>query len=290
MARLVRYSSRSLLIAAFCCTWFSVGARVVTAGSFHGARSEDNPALKVAYDGVLPPQAHAYGKSYGEWGAAWWKWALSFPYATNPIFDATGQYGSQGQDQIPWFLAGNVGGTSDRSITIPNGRPLFFPLISFENDYPCPDPTFQPAPGQSLRDFLTAGVKPIIDMVDGLSADLDGVSIPNLRSYRATSGLDYFTGDPSLTSTFDACITGSRQAFVTDGYWLMLTPLPPGRHTLHFSSGISSFGFAVDVTYHVTVQVGHRMVGAASMSGDAAPAVAPTPVNGSWGRLKMLYR
>jgi len=288
MAHRTRHMSRSLLGAALCCACLILGTGAASAGSCRGDGSGGGSVRRIHNPRVLPPQAHAYGKSYGEWGAAWWEWALSFPYATNPIFDTTGQYGSQGQNQIPWFLAGNAGGASERSITIPSGRPLFFPLISFENDYPCPDPTFQPAPGQSLQDFLTEGVASIIDQVDVLSADVDGASIPNLSSYRATSGLDYFTGDPSLTSTFDGCITGSSQAFVTDGYWLMLAPLPPGHHTLHFSGGISAFGFEDDVTYHLTVRDSRD---AATVSSEPSPAgVAPTAVNGSWGRLKVLYR
>ncbi len=291
MPRLVRHSCCSLLVVAFCCASLTAGAGIASAGSSHLNGPKDDLTPAVVRRGVLPTQAHAYGKTYAEWGAAWWQWALAFPYATNPIFDATGQNGAQGQDQLPWFLAGNAGGVSDRSIAIPSGRPLFFPLISFENDYPCPDPTFQPAPGQSLRDFLAGGVKPIIDQVDVLSAEVDGVSIPDLMSNRATSDLAYFTGDPSLTSTFDACITGSRQAFVTDGYWLMLAPLPPGRHTVHFSGGISAFGFVDDVTYHLDVQGPHEVVAAGTQrTPDAAAATPAPPVSGSWGQLKLLYR
>jgi len=35
----------------------------------------------------------------------------------------------------------------------------------------------------------------------------------------------------------------------SDGYWVMLTPLAPGLHTIHFTSGD---GF-LDVTYRFTV-------------------------------------
>ena len=39
----------------------------------------------------------------------------------------------------------------------------------------------------------------------------------------------------------------------SDGFWLMLTPLPPGTHYIHFASGD---GF-LDVTYYLTVAPGH---------------------------------
>ena len=74
----------------------------------------------------------------------------------------------------------------------------------------------------------------------------------NLFDYRATSRLFYFTGDPSLTSTFDGCITGSSQPAVSDGYWIMLAPLSPGTHTIHFTAGIDNLVLQ-DVTYHLTV-------------------------------------
>src|SRR5213082_787661 len=40
------------------------------------ARGDGNPN-----PGVVPPHARAYGLSYAEWGAQWWRWAYSFPVA-----------------------------------------------------------------------------------------------------------------------------------------------------------------------------------------------------------------
>jgi hypothetical protein len=41
---------------------------------------------------------------------------------------------------------------------------------------------------------------------------------------------------------------------VTDGYWLMLKPLEPGHHVIHFKGALyPAFGFGVDVTYELTV-------------------------------------
>ncbi len=63
-----------------------------------------------------------------------------------------------------------------------------------------------------------------------------------------------FVGDTSMT-VFDPCITGTRQPGVSDGYWIMLTPLSSGSHTIHFH-GIEEFSngnFELDVTYALTV-------------------------------------
>ena len=185
-------------------------------------------------------------------GAEWWKWALSVPLSQSPITDPDGEFGSQNQTGSVWFLAGNFGGTSERSITIPAGKSIFFPLINIWNDWPCPDPNFKPGPGQTLEEFLAAGAAPYIDVTNALSARVDGVELQNLFNYRGVSKLTTFTADPTQIA-IDPCITGDKQYAVSDGYWIMLTPLTPGKHTIQFSSATTT-GFSLDVTYHVTVK------------------------------------
>jgi hypothetical protein len=219
---------------------------------------------------VIPPQQ----ENYGQLGALWWKWALSIPYAQNPFNDSTGAYCALGQNGGTWFLAGTAsnsatgggGGPVTRSCTVPAHRKLFFPVINAEQDYPCPDAAYQPAPGQSLQNFLTYGnpsipylngAVTIIDTASDLNASLDGVNIPILSSYRGTSNLFSFTGnlagDPNLKQ-LDSCIIGSPQRAVSDGYWLLLAPLSPGQHTLQFSGSLGSGSFTTKATYNLTVQ------------------------------------
>ncbi len=140
-----------------------------------------------------------------------------------------------------------------RSCTVPVGTAIFFPIINAINDFPCPDPAFQPAPGQSLEDFLAEGAAALIDLVDDLAVEVDGVPLRNLVAYRAASRLFTFTGHPSLAPVLDACITGVPQSGVSDGYWIMLAPLSRGEHTIHVRGGIGSFGFETVVTYHLIV-------------------------------------
>jgi len=205
--------------------------------------------------GVLPPHSHSYGMTYAEWSTLWWRWAESFPVATNPILDPTGAGCALGQTGPVWFLAGTFGGPATRTCTVPAGKAILLPLVNILNDYPCPDPTFQPGPGQSLEDFLTEGAEFFIDHVTELEAEVDGVALQDLFDYRATSRLFSFTGDTSLQQ-IDACITGSPQAGVSDGYWIMLRPLSVGNHTIHFRGKEVFPGpsvFETDVTYNLTV-------------------------------------
>ncbi len=205
---------------------------------------------------VIPPHARAYGLSYAEWGAQWWRWAYSFPADQFPPLQSGELDCGLGQSGSVWFLAGTVGqGPVTRSCTIPTGKALFFPIITYLNDYPCPDPNFQPPPGETLEEFLTEGARAIIDLVTQLEVVVDGQHLNDLFSYRTTSRLFTFTADPSLVA-FDPCVTGTEQYGVTDGYWILLRPLPPGQHTVFFRAVIDFGGgntFEVQVTYNLTI-------------------------------------
>ena len=235
-------------------------------------RSSGNP-------GVVPIQASIDGKSYGDWHAAWWQWTMSHPITQ--FNDPTGQFFAADQSGSVWFLQGG-NGDQERYNTMPAGTFLLCPLFSYINDYPCPDPDFQPAPGQSLEDFLTQGAKYVIDtfVVSPPSMEVDGVPINNPSAYRATSKLFTFTGDIS-NQGFDACVTGTPQQAVADGWLVILKPLTPGAHTLRFS------GFG-NIVIHLTV------ANTSAAGGTDAEAVSATGLSDvphtTWGRVKGIYR
>lgn len=203
---------------------------------------------------ILPAGSAPNGRTFGDWAAAWWAWALRFPVEQNPMIDSTGAYGSAGQKGPVWFLAGTFDGSVERSLTVPPGKRLFFPLFNVFNDYSCPDPDNQPAPGQTLEEFLTEGAEAISDLAIELFAEVDGVPIQNLWDYRTCSDLGMFTKHPSL-SALDPCPTSGPQPAVVAGYWLMLAPLTRGQHTLRFGSTASFVGyeFGAEATYYLTV-------------------------------------
>jgi len=222
-------------------------------------------AKQAANPGVIPPSANPNPSSYGEMGVKFWQWALAIPFSQNPILDPTGADCAVNQSGPVWFLAGAGGSLYGQPVirhcTIPEDVKIFLPIVNNENDYPCPDPNFQPAPHQSLRDFLIngdpshniPGPSQFFDSVDTVKVSVDGTELQNVRDYRATSSLFQFTGDLSLSGPqFDPCITGLKQQATSDGYWLMLAPLSPGPHTIHFFASISGSTLQ-DVTYFLTV-------------------------------------
>ena len=202
---------------------------------------------------VYPPNAHPFGQSYNEWTEDWWQWLMSFNCAESPLLDPTGENAGLNQSGPVFFLAGTTEGTAERSVTIPHNKAILFPMINIINDYPCPDPNFQPGPGQTLEEFLQEGASGFIDLVDHLSVTLDGNDLNNEENYRFLTDLFQFTGNPDLTNCLDPCVTGEEQDAVSDGYWMMLKKLHRGQHTLHFYAEVPAYGFTVDVTYHITV-------------------------------------
>jgi hypothetical protein len=204
------------------------------------------------------------GSLYAEQAAKWWQWAYSFPADKVPFLNTGGAVDlAAGQSGHIWFLAGaNLGlPQGPRTGVIPANTYLFFPMANYIDDYPCPDPNFHPAPGETLEHFLQTDATNTMNYVlphpsKELLATLDGVPLADkLAEYRATSKLFYFKSTTAVgTAVGDACITGHLQPGVADGYWLMLEPLRPGTHTLHFEAHSPSVDtFQQVVTYKLTV-------------------------------------
>jgi hypothetical protein len=92
--------------------------------------------------------------------------------------------------------------------------------------------------------------------LSGFSAEVDGNSIRNLGAdlllnhYRALSppwdlelGADNIFGAPA----------GTYSPGAGDGVYLMLAPLTPGQHTIHFHANITGTVQQIDATYILTV-------------------------------------
>jgi hypothetical protein len=50
------------------------------------------------------------------------------------------------------------------------------------------------------------------------------------------------------------CYEGFHDATFSDGWWILLHPLLPGQHEIHFNGKVSAWGnFEVDIVYNLTV-------------------------------------
>jgi len=199
---------------------------------------------------IYPRQATVDGKATLGWIPEFWRYIFSLPASENPELVDSADC-AVGQTGPVFYIPGEQHDVYTRSCTIPARTPVLWPIWSAFNDYPCPDPTFQPAPGQSLEDFLAQGAQAFDNLVKNLAATIDGRSI-DLSNVRYTTGLVTFTGDPSLTATLDSCVTGSQQVGVADG-WFVLLRLSSGDHTLVVTATAPS-GHATSQTFLLHVQ------------------------------------
>jgi len=208
---------------------------------------------------VFPPNANPYGRSLGEWGAEWWKWMGQYPLAENPITDdGVVTYGDA--DEQPagpvWYLAGNFGGPGERWLDVPVGKSFLMPLINWDVWSPedCwwigastePDA----CSAEDLQDFLDMTME--VDVTD-LTLTIDGQAVENLFDYRATSGPFILAIEPDTLWTDFGYSAGPRDPNLSDGYYVMIKPLSPGEHTVHFTADIYGGTFQ-DMTYHLAVE------------------------------------
>lgn len=216
--------------------------------------------LHVHSDGPLyPADARVWGLSQTTWSELLWAYIYAQPFDHNPFLDATGADCGIGQFGPVWFLpavpGSSLGTNVTRTCTIPRGRSIVLQLASAMNDYPCPDPTFRPAPGQSLYDFLIAPIEPLFEGETGFEISVDGVAIPDpLENHRRTSKHVFlFKGDTSMRDNFDPCVTGHFQEAVSDGFYLTFKPFAPGVHTI-VVNGHDMEGTPVTLTEQLTVR------------------------------------
>ncbi len=189
--------------------------------------------------GVLPPNSHAYGKTYGAWSAAWWQYVVAQPVSSNPLFDPTGAGCRNGQSGKVFFLVGDATSPRDQC-TVPAGKALFFPLVNaFNVNTPSVEP---PKTAQEAWDELEG----IFGPFSALHASIDGVAVANLdpatTPYRACAGPDARCGAPAFSMFLPAenifgnpgITEGTYEPAVADGFYLMLAPLTRGPHTITF--------------------------------------------------------
>lgn len=203
--------------------------------------------------GIAPIQSHPHGKTYSEWAATWWQWALQTPASVNPLLDK-GEC-SVGQSGKVWFIGGTFTGSGDlieRNCTIPPGTALFFPLINagyfaFLND----------PPAQRTESYLRAQVA--CDAPTLLEANIDGAPVSNPAQYFEKSPL--FDVQLPKDNVLGLKESDAPQLLlspsVDQGYYLFLNPLPPGNHTIQWKAKITcpvATTYEQNNTYTITVR------------------------------------
>jgi hypothetical protein len=87
-----------------------------------------------------------------------------------------------------------------------------------------------------------------------LEVFIDGARVNNIRQYRAASPAPFDITYPENSVT--GLPAGTCYPQISDGYWLMLNPLPPGEHTIELRVyAPDTTGGTIDfqITHHITV-------------------------------------
>lgn len=192
---------------------------------------------------MYQPDEKPFGKSWSEWTIEWWKWLLSIPKPDNPAeHKAHKSIGRSQKNHDVLFLAGTTGGSAERDITIPSRKAVLLGIINFTT-------SFAEEPGLKTDSDLISRAKSDIDDIVNKEAIIDGENVKNLDSYRISSPpFDLTLPDNNLFGAPSGPTRG-----ISDGYWIFLKPLPPGKHEIYAAGSCSSGKTSITCTYHLTV-------------------------------------
>jgi hypothetical protein len=193
--------------------------------------------------------------------AQWWQWSLAFPTNADPELGtadiSTDQFGEI------WFLPVPLGGgTLTQSETIPAGKWLFFPVLTFELDNTgCP--TNYDYTLEQLEGFLQADW----DQTMATACTIDGFTVPGMKDptnsfllvrtwpfgYTLASSNNVLADYPGFTEY--TCIPDGLTVYpaIAEGICLLLPPLKPGSHTINITATNAAFSVSYDVTFDLTV-------------------------------------
>jgi tetratricopeptide (TPR) repeat protein len=235
-------------------------ALLVAAAVFPSIASAASPPI-AAKDSVA-------GLSQPQLTIRWWQWAASFRGSDSPISDRSGRLCGAGQEGPVWFLAGVFGSEPvQRTCHVPAGKALFFPVINYI--------VMPNGASAGCSDNLRTA-RGMTDSPIRLFAEIDGERVEALEQHRVASPGCFNPGERAPGHPMVG-------ASASDGYWLALAPLPPGRHKLHFGGMLPTL--AQDVTYTLIVE--GNAASEAAPEAHVAPTVSGTPAELA-ARAKML--
>src|SRR4051812_48621072 len=117
-------------------------------------------------------------------------------------------------------------------------------------------------------DYVHAATAATMDLEHTLTLEIDGHAVTGLNDLRAHSepfaslvpenmeDRVWTTCAGSIADNACGIPVGSEREAVTDGYWVMLRPLSPGTHHLHFAASVLvsvDYVFSLDITYDLVV-------------------------------------
>ncbi len=210
------------------------------------------PPVVSLEDRWVPADTDVDALRQTQWAARWWQWTARFGKDTGaPFRDPDGRHCALNQEEgAVWFLAGTDGKfDAVRNCTVPAGKHLFVPMINWVVE-----------DGASCGDKQAAAARLADDVNTGLVL-LDGRPVGQLERMRVAAGTCFAMSDQSA-------------GVATDGYWLMLKPLPPGKHQLAITAAWRDGPRHTMQNFRYELEVLAENAGAAEAEFDDADAAA----------------
>lgn len=136
--------------------------------------------------------------------------------------DTTGEKSSVEQsDPYVWFLTSTTGFSAERTVRVPSGKAILFPVINVTISN-AEEPTL------NTDTDLISFVKGHMDDIVEKRANIDGEDLFISEKFRVRSSPFNFSFPPN--NIFSAKEGPTRG--VGDGYWIFVKPLQPGIHTI----------------------------------------------------------
>jgi hypothetical protein len=193
---------------------------------------------------VYPPGSEPFGKTYGEWSAAWWKQAARQTGAPGSPF-AAGRVdcSAMGTRDVVFLVGTTTTSPVERSCRVAGHAAILLPVINAE----CSE-----AEGNgSTKAALRACAAGLAGEFTDLHLSVDGKRVKRLSRFRFTSPLFRFS---PVTGNVFGIPAATRSPSVADGYWVMLKRLGAGTHTVSFGGEAPKFDFSTHTTYALTVR------------------------------------
>lgn len=213
---------------------FAAAAGLVLALNWGAVAGDNKEKSGVKPDpslGIWKPDQKPYGKTYGEWVAAFWQYALEFPLEGHPFVDSPEYDFAARQSGKVWFWSAPDGPLT-RKVSMPEGTALFLTIRDAEVSSLEEGPFF----GETEEEQREQAAY-LVDHIEDVFVEIDGVPVKDLAAFRFSS--PQFEFDAPTPFIFGD--VGGEGTSVGDGYYLMLKPLSPGKHVIHYG-GTFRFG------------------------------------------------
>jgi hypothetical protein len=212
-----------------------------------GSSSVNNSADKGATYNVVAKGSYK-GHTWSDWSNQWWSWAMSMPSSANAVAGTAPMETNQTGDV--WFLSGLLSsGSATRSITVPQGKAIFFPILNLYGDT-----TGGAPPADQLASVIQGmwdGSNPTVEF-----AEIDGHTITSTVSNDYFAQVTTFINHDIPSDNILGDVTYGQKkvsSFAAScGVYIMIDGLSTGSHTIHFKG--TNVAIGLDMTYNVTVK------------------------------------